>query len=59
MTNNQCYSYAAQAISNILSSKQKLTPDTFYHELNHLWDFYSEDEIEKIVRRKELFHELF
>ncbi len=59
MTNYQCYCYAAQAISNIMKGKVKLTPDTFYRELYYLWDIYAEEEIEKIVRKKEFNHELF
>lgn len=59
MTNYQCYSYSAKAISNILNSNIKLTADTFYNELYHLWDFYSEEQIEDIVRKEEIEHDLF
>ncbi len=53
MTNNQCYYYAVKAISNIIKSDEKLTPDTFYIELYRLWDIYGEEEIERQVRKEE------
>ena len=59
MTNNQCYSYSVKAISNILNSNVKLTADTFYNELYYLWDSYSEEQIEDIVRKEEIEHNLF
>lgn len=59
MTNNQCYSYSAKAISNILKSNEKLTADKLYNELYYLWDFYSEEQIEDIVRNEEMRHNLF
>ena len=59
MTNLQCYSYAAQAISNLKEQRKKLRPDTLYKELACLWDMYGEEEIEQIVRKKENSNELF
>ena len=59
MTNNQCYSYAAKAISDILKSDCQLTPDTLYSQLRFLWNRYSEEGIEKLVRRLETKRELF
>lgn len=61
MTNYQCYCYGAKAISNILKEKNriKLTPDTFYRELYYLWDIYSEESIEKLVKKEECNNELF
>lgn len=59
MTNYQCYSYGVKAISNILKNGVELTPDIFYCELYHLWDIYSEDAIERLVRISEMNNELF
>lgn len=61
MTNYQCYCYSAKAISNILKerNKEKLTPDTLWDELHYLRDIYSEESIEKLVRKEELNNELF
>ena len=50
MTNLQCYCYGVKALDNILKSKAKLTSDTFFNELFYLWDIYSEEMIEEIVR---------
>lgn len=54
MTNNQCYSYGIMAIKNLNDNNLKITPDSFYFELYHLWDIYSEEEIEKIVKLLEI-----
>lgn len=61
MTNFQCYCYSAKAISNILkeTDKVKLTSDVFYGELHYLWDVYSEDAIEELVRKEEENSKLF
>ena len=59
MTNYQCYSYSVIALSNILKNKIELTPETFYHELYRLWNIYSEDGIEKRVKKLEMNNELF
>lgn len=58
MTNYQCYCYAVKAISNILGINGKLTPDTFYAELYHLWDIYGEKTIEDIVKKEEYFDKI-
>ena len=54
MTNNQCYSYGIMAIKNLKENNLRITPDNFYCELYHLWDIYSEDEIEKNVKLLEI-----
>ena len=54
MTNNQCYSYGIMAIKNLQENNIKITPDNFYFELYQLWDMYSEDHIEKIVKMLEI-----
>ena len=54
MTNNQCYSYGIMAIKNLEKNKIKITPDNFYYELYHLWEKYSESEIEKKVKMLEI-----
>lgn len=59
MTNLQCYCYGVKAFDNILKSKAKLTSDTFFNELFYLWDIYSEEMIEEIVRNAEMNDELF
>lgn len=59
MTNYQCYCYSAKALSNLISNKVELTPDTFYSQLWYLWDIYTEEEIEKIVSEAERKNELF
>lgn len=59
MTNNQCYCYGVKAISNILKAGIKIDADTFYREIYYLWDFYAEEEIEKIVRKEEFLDKLF
>ncbi len=59
MTNYQCYCYAVKAISNLLKSNDKITPEKFYNELYYLWDIYSEQAIEKIVQKEEFNNELF
>ena len=46
MTNNQCYSYGIMVIKNLKENNLKITPDNFYFELYHLWDIYSESQIE-------------
>ena len=59
MTNYQCYSYGVKALSNIINNGLELTPDTFWSELYYLWDVYSEDAIEKIVKKAEFYNDLF
>lgn len=59
MTNLQCYCYGVKALDNILKSKAKLTSDTFFNELFYLWDIYSEEMIEEVVRKAEMNDELF
>ena len=59
MTNNQCYSYSVKALSNIFKSDFALTPSSFHHELYNVLNIYSEDEIERLVRRLEADYELF
>ena len=54
MTNNQCYSYGIMAIKNFLKNNLKITPDNFYFELYHLWDIYSESQIEQTVKILEI-----
>ena len=54
MTNNQCYSYGIMAIKNLQENNIKITPDNFYFELYQLWDMYSEEHIEKIVKMSEI-----
>ena len=54
MTNYQCYSYGIMAIKNLKENNIKITPDNFYFELYQLWDMYSEDHIEKIVKILEI-----
>ncbi len=58
MTNNQCYCYSVKAISNIIKAKGILRPDTFYIELQSLWDVYGEKAIEEVVRREEYLDEI-
>ena len=53
MTNNQCYCYGIMAIKNLKESNTKITPDNFYIQLYHLWDIYSESQIEKKVKTLE------
>ncbi len=59
MNNYQCYCYSAKAISNLIKNNLDLTPDTFYNQLWYLWDWYTEAEIEKIVREAEMKDKLF
>ena len=54
MTNNQCYSYGIMAIKNLKENNLKITPDSFYFELYRLWDIYSENQIEQIVKILEM-----
>lgn len=54
MTNNQCYSYGIMAIKYLQNNNIKITPDSFYYQLYHLWDIYSESEIEKTVKMLEI-----
>ena len=54
MTNNQCYSYGIMAIKNLKENNIKITPDNFYYELYHLWDEYSEEYIEQMVKMIEM-----
>ena len=54
MTNNQCYSYGIMAIKNLKEQNIKITPDNFYFELYQLWDIYSEEQIEQIVKMLEI-----
>ena len=48
MTNQQCYCYGIIALNNIIKNDVPINSDTFYHELYYLWDFYSEEGIEKL-----------
>jgi hypothetical protein len=59
MNNFQCYCYSVKAIANLLKSDVKITPDTLYGELYYLWDIYTEEAIEKLVRKEEFNNELF
>ena len=59
MTNHQCYSYCVKAIANLKNNNIELTPDNLYMQLYYLWDIYTEEQIEKIVRREEIKHDLF
>ncbi len=59
MNNLQCYSYGIKAISNLIKGNVPITADTFYHEIYFLWDIYTEEMIEKIVRKEELEGTLF
>ena len=54
MTNNQCYSYGIMAIKNLKENNIKINSDNFYFELYHLWDIYSETQIEQIVKMLEI-----
>ena len=54
MPNNQCYSYGIMAIKNLKENNLKITPDNFYFELYHLWDIYSESQIEQTVKMLEI-----
>ena len=54
MTNNQCYSYSIMSIKNLKENNIKITSDNFYFELYHLWDIYSETQIEQIVKLLEI-----
>lgn len=47
MNNYQCYCYGVVALNNIVEAGIPITDDAFYHELNYLWDFYSEEDIER------------
>ena len=42
------------AIKNLKENNLKITPDSFYFELYHLWDIYSENQIEQIVKLLEI-----
>ena len=59
MTNLQCYSYGIMAIKNLRENKKRITPDSFYYELYDLWDFYTEKEIEEMVKKLEKNKNLF
>ena len=48
MTNQQCYCYGIIALNNMIKNGIPINNDTFYHELYYLWDFYSEEGIEKL-----------
>ena len=48
MTNQQCYCYGIIALNNMIKNDVPINSDTFYHELYYLWDFYSEEGIEKL-----------
>ena len=54
MTNNQCYSYGIMAIRNLQKNNVKITADSFFFEIYHLWDIYSESQIEEMVKMQEI-----
>lgn len=58
MTNMQCYSYAIIALDELLKEKAQITPNSLYGKLYYIWDMYTEEEIERIARKKEANGEL-